>query len=86
MTKADLEFTRKVQQVALKQKLPLNTEIHYQLLNKEGQTVLSKTVMNFLEASFTEKFEVSHLPSDEYTLIVSAGQPLKQIETINVKL
>lgn len=86
MTKADLEFTRKVQQVALKQQLPLNTEIHYELFNKEGQTVLSKTVMNFLEISFTEKFEVSHLSPGNYTLIVSAGQPQKQIETILIKL
>ena len=86
MTKADLEFTRKVQQVVLKQQLPLNTEIHYELLNKAGQTVLSKTVMNFLETSFAEKFEVSHLPSEEYVLIVSAGQPQKEIETINIKL
>ncbi len=86
MTKADLEFTRKVQQVVLKQQLPLNTEIHYELLNKAGQTVLSKTVMNFLEPSFTEKFEVSHLPSDDYTLIVSAGHSQKQIETILIKL
>lgn len=86
MTKADLEFTRKVQQVALKQKLPLNTEIHYELFNIEGQTVLSKTVMNFLETSFTEKFEVSHILPGDYELTVSAGSPQKLIETIIIKL
>ena len=86
MNKADLEFSRKVQQVALKQQLPLNTEIHYELFNKEGQTVLSKTVMNFLEASFTEKFEVSHLSPGDYKLTVSAGSPQKHIETIIIKL
>lgn len=86
MNKADLEFSRKVQQVTLKHQLPLNTEIHYELFNKMGITVLSKTVMNFLEAPFTEKFEVSHLSPGEYTLIVSTHSPQKIIETIIIRL
>ncbi len=86
MNKADLEFTRKVQQVTLKHQLPLNTEIHYELFNKTGQTVLSKTVMNFLEVSFTEKFEVSHLSPGEYKLIVSTDSPQKVLETIIINL
>jgi hypothetical protein len=86
MTKAGVEFIRKVQQVELKQQLPLNTEVHYQLLNHTNQIVMSKTVMNFLEASFTEKIEVSYLPHGAYTLVVSVGNPQKIIDSINIRL
>ena len=86
MTKADIEFIRKVQQVVLKQKLPLNTEVHYELLNAQKQMVLSKTVMNFSDTSFTEKLEVSHLPNGNYTLIVSTGKPPTILDTITINL
>jgi len=86
MTKAGVEFIRKVQQVQLKQPLPLNTEVHYQLLNHANQIVLSKTVMNFLEASLTEKIEVSALPHGAYTLIVSVGNPHKHLDSIAINL
>lgn len=86
MTKADVEFIRKVQQVELKQKLPLNTEVHYELVNSAQQIVMSKTVMNFLEAAFTEKIEVSHLPHGDYTLIVSVGNPHTHLDSININL
>jgi len=86
MTKAEVEFIRKVEQVVLKQKLPLNTEVHYELLNIEKQIVMSKTVMNFFETNFTEKIEVSHLPQGNYTLIVSVGNPHQHLDTITIKL
>ncbi|MGG9961551.1 hypothetical protein [Ferruginibacter sp. SUN106] len=86
MTKADIEFIRKVQQVVLKQKLPLNTEVHYELLNNQKQMVMSKTVMNFSDTSFTEKLEVSHLPHGDYTLIVSTGKPPTILDTITINL
>ncbi|MEO6820917.1 MAG: hypothetical protein ABI266_00530 [Ginsengibacter sp.] len=86
MNKADLEFNRKVQQVTLRHQLPLNTEIHYELLNNKGMTVLSKTVMNFLAVSYPEKFEVSHLSPGEYMLIVSTHSPNKVIEKISIQL
>jgi hypothetical protein len=86
MTKAEVEFIRKVEQVVLKQQLPLNTEVHYELLNNANQVVMSKTVMNFLETSFTEKIEVSHLPAGAYTLVVSAGDPHTAIDSVTIKL
>ncbi len=86
MAKAEVEFIRKVEQVVLKQKLPLNTEVHYELLNMSGQIVLSKTVMNFFENSFTEKLEVSHLPTGNYTLVVSIGNPHQHLDTITINL
>ncbi|MGC4101720.1 hypothetical protein [Ferruginibacter sp.] len=86
MTKAEVEFIRKVQQVVLKQELPLNTEVHYELLNSSNQVVMSKTVLNFLETNFTEKIEVSHLPHGSYTLIVSTGNPHKHLDTIAIHL
>lgn len=86
MTKAEVEFIRKVEQVVLTQKLPLNTEVHYELLNSEDKIVLSKTVMNFFENSFTEKLEVSHLPHGVYTLIVSTGSPHKVLDRLTISL
>ena len=86
MAKADIEFIRKVQQVVLKQKLPLNTEVHYELLNAQKQMVLSKTVMNFSDSSFTEKLEVSHLPHGDYTLIISTGNRHTVLDTITITL
>ena len=86
MTKADIEFIRKVQEVVLKQKLPLNTEVHYELLNTQQQVVMSKTVMNFSANSFTEKLEVSHLPQGNYTLVVSTGNPHQILDTITINL
>ncbi|MEP6676913.1 MAG: hypothetical protein ABJA78_17255 [Ferruginibacter sp.] len=86
MTKADIEFIRKVQQVELKHKLPLNTEVHYELHNNSGQIVMSKTVMNFLESAFTEKLEVSHLPQGVYTLVVSVGTPPQPLDIIEINL
>ena len=86
MTKADVEFIRKVQQVELKQQLPLNTEIHYELFNQAGQLVMSKTVMNFLATTFTEKLEVSHLPQGLYQLVVSTGNPHELLDSISIQL
>lgn len=86
MTKADVEFIRKVQQVELKHKLPLNTEVHYELYNEAGQLVMSKTVMNFLQSSFTEKLEISHLPHGMYKLVVSAGDQHQLLDTLQIDL
>jgi hypothetical protein len=86
MARADIEFIRKVQQVVLKQKLPLNTEVHYELLNTKKQIVMSKTVMNFSDIAFTEKLEVSHLPHGDYTLIISTGNPHQLLDTITIHL
>jgi hypothetical protein len=86
MNRVDIEFIRKVQEVVLKQKLPLNTEVHYELLNTQQQVVMSKTVMNFSESAFTEKLEVSHLPQGDYTLVVSTGNPPVLLDTITINL
>jgi len=86
MNRADIEFIRKVQEVVLKQKLPLNTEVHYELLNTQQQVVLSKTVMNFSDSAFTEKLEVSHLPHGDYTLVVSTGYPHIILDTVVINL
>ena len=86
MAKPGVEFIRKVEQAALKQKLPLNTEVHYQLKNKEGQVVMSKTVMNFQETAITEKLEVSHLPSGHYVLVISTGNPPELFDSIEINL
>jgi hypothetical protein len=86
MNRVDIEFIRKVQEVVLKQKLPLNTEVHYELLNTQQQVVMSKTVMNFYESAFTEKLEVSHLPQGNYTLVVSTGNPPVPLDTIIINL
>jgi diaminopimelate epimerase len=86
MNRVDIEFIRKVQEVGLKQKLPLNTEVHYELLNTQQQIVMSKTVMNFSDSAFAEKLEISHLPAGEYTLVVSTGNPHIVLDTININL
>ena len=86
MTRAYVEFIRKVQHVELKQKFPLNTEVHYELQNAAKQIVISKTVMNFVEVAFTEKIDVSHIPHGDYTLIVSVGNPHKHLDSININL
>jgi len=70
----------------LTQKLPLNTEVHYELMNSDDRIVMSKTVMNFSENSFTEKLEVSHLAPGIYTLIVSTGDPHKLLDTLTINL
>lgn len=82
-----IEFIRRVNTVELREKLPQNEQVHYQLFSSDERLVFSKTSINIHPgSSIKEKLEISHLPAGTYTLVVSVGTPPKHFETLTINI